>query len=64
MVNFDDEFEVVLFNKLKLKLMFKLTSIKDLGILSVISNLIQPTINKGNMLVFQINSTVYEGGIY
>lgn len=63
-VNFDDEFEVVVFNKLELKLMFKLTSVKDLGILRVIGNSMQPTINEGDMLVFQMDGTSYEGGIY
>lgn len=62
--NHDEECEVFVFNKFELKAMFNLSSLKNLRLIKVSGNSMYPTINEGEMVLFQSDGSEHEGSIY
>lgn len=62
--NYDEECEVFTFNKFELKAMFNLSSLKNLRLIKVSGNSMCPTINEGEMVLFQSDGSEHEGSIY
>lgn len=62
--NYDEECEVFVFNKFELKAMFNLNSLKNLRLIKVSGNSMCPTINEGEMVLFQADGREHEGSIY
>lgn len=63
-INYSFSSQHIPFNKQELRLMFNIQGFLKLGIISVIGDSMHPTIKEGEMIIFQDDGSMIEGGIY
>ncbi|AJC90886.1 LexA family transcriptional regulator [Campylobacter subantarcticus] len=62
--NYEGSIQYIPFNKQDLRLMFNIQGFLKIGIIPVIGDSMTPTIKEGEMIVFQDDGSMIEGGIY
>ncbi|ALV00368.1 S24 family peptidase [Campylobacter coli] len=62
--NYEGLVQHIPFNKQDLRLMFNIQGFLKIGIIPVIGDSMAPTIKEGEMIVFQDDGSMIEGGIY
>ncbi|HDX3472962.1 TPA: S24 family peptidase [Campylobacter jejuni] len=63
-INYENSVQHIPFNKQDLRLMFNIQGFLKIGIIPVIGDSMFPTIKEGEMIVFQDDGSMIEGGIY
>ncbi|EOH3683822.1 helix-turn-helix transcriptional regulator [Campylobacter lari] len=63
-INYENSVQHIPFNKQDLRLMFNIQGFLKIGIIPVIGDSMHPTIKEGEMIVFQDDGSMIEGGIY
>ncbi|CZE47899.1 S24 family peptidase [Campylobacter geochelonis] len=62
--NFENDCDFLPFKKQDLRLMFGIANILAIGIIPCIGNSMEPTIDEGELVVFQVDGSATEGAIY